>query len=114
MRANVATLITTLLLKPAAQISLAVVLLRIFINTSQKADDYIAVMEHHRKAARDALALAQEHQVRAHNKHRHPVEEIQPGDLVTINPHTLKLVDGTGLGVKLVQKPIGPFVLRNA
>jgi hypothetical protein len=66
-------------------------------------------MEQHRKSARDALTLAQERQARAHNKHRLPVEEIQPGDLVTINPHTLKLVDATGLGVKLIQKTIGPF-----
>jgi hypothetical protein len=76
---------------------------------SQKADDYIAVMEFHRQAARDALALAQERQVRAYNKHRRPVEELGPGDFVTVNPHTMKLVDATGLGIKLIQRTIGPF-----
>jgi hypothetical protein len=76
---------------------------------SQKAEDYIAVMEFHRQAARDALALAQERQARAYNKHRRPVQELEPGDFVTINPHTMKLVDASGLGVKLVQRTIGPF-----
>jgi hypothetical protein len=55
------------------------------------------------------LALAQERQVRAYNKHRRPVEELGPGDFVTVNPHTMKLVDATGLGIKLIQRTIGPF-----
>jgi hypothetical protein len=37
------------------------------------------------------------------------VEELALGDYVTINPHTMKLVDATGLGVKLIQRTIGPF-----
>jgi hypothetical protein len=37
--------------------------------SSQKANNYIAVMERHRKSTRDALTLAQERQARAHNKH---------------------------------------------
>jgi hypothetical protein len=76
---------------------------------SQKAEDYIAVMEFHCQAARDVLALAQERQARAYNKHRRAVVELEPGDLVTVNPHSMKLVDATGLGVKLIQRTIGPF-----
>jgi hypothetical protein len=76
---------------------------------SQKAEEYIAVIERHRQSIRDALALAQEHQARAYNKGQHPMEEFKPGDLVLINPHTLKLVDVKGTGKKLVQKTIGPF-----
>jgi hypothetical protein len=76
---------------------------------SQKAEEYIAVMERHRQSARDALALAQERQARAYNKGRRPVEEFKPGYLALINPHTLKLVDVKGTGKKLVQKTIGPF-----
>jgi hypothetical protein len=75
----------------------------------QKAEDYIAVMEFHRQTARDALVLAQEQQARVYNKHRRPVVELEPGDLVTINPHSMKLVDATGLGIKLIQQTIGPF-----
>jgi hypothetical protein len=37
------------------------------------------------------------------------VEELQPGDLALVNPHTLKLIDVKGTGRKLVQKTIGPF-----
>jgi hypothetical protein len=76
---------------------------------SQKAEEYIAVMERHRQSTRDALALAQERQARAYNKGRQPMEELQPGDLALVNPHTLKLVDVKGTGKKLVQKTIGPF-----
>jgi hypothetical protein len=77
--------------------------------SSQKAEEYVAVMERHRQSAHDALALAQERQARAYNKGRRPVEELQPGDLALVNPHTLKLVDVKGTGRKLVQKTIGPF-----
>jgi hypothetical protein len=59
---------------------------------SQKAEDYIAVMEFHCKAARDVLALAQERQACAYNKHCQPVVELEPGDLVTINPHSMHSV----------------------
>lgn len=62
-----------------------------------------------RKSARDALVLAQEKQAKAFNKGRRPVDPIEVGDLVLINPHTLKLVDVAGTGRKLVQRTIGPF-----
>lgn len=32
-----------------------------------------------------------------------------PRDYATINPHTMKLVDATGLGIKLIQRTIRPF-----
>ena len=76
---------------------------------SQSAEEFIGELEFHRAAARDALVLAQERQATAYNKGRRPVEALQKGDLVLINPHTLKLVDVKGTGRKLVQRTIGPF-----
>jgi hypothetical protein len=76
---------------------------------SQKAEEYVAVIETHRKRARDSLVLAQERQARAYNKGRCVVQELKPGDLALVNPHTLKLVDVEGTGRKLVQRTIGPF-----
>ena len=37
------------------------------------------------------------------------LEEIEEGDEVLINPHSLKLVEVQGQGRKLVQRRIGPF-----
>lgn len=76
---------------------------------SQRAEGFVEDFDFHRKAARDALVLAQERQAKAYNKGRKPVKEFKVGDLVLINPHTLKLVDTEGTGKKLVQKVIGPF-----
>lgn len=76
---------------------------------SMKGEEYLATVERHRQTARDSLVLAQERQARAYNKGRRAVVEFQPGDLVLINPHTLKLVDVKGTGRKLVQRTIGPF-----
>jgi hypothetical protein len=76
---------------------------------SQKAEDYVAMIESHRKRARDSLVLAQERQAKAYNKGRRAVQEFKPGDLALVNPHTLKLVDVEGTGRKLVQRTIGPF-----
>lgn len=59
---------------------------------SQKSEDFVASLEEVRKAARDALILAQERQAKAYNKNRRPASElINVGDQVLVNPHTLKL-----------------------
>lgn len=76
---------------------------------SQKSEDFIEALEKVRGSARDALVLAQERQAKAYNKNRRPVETIEIGDQVLINPHTLKLVEVEGTGKKLVQRAIGPF-----
>jgi hypothetical protein len=76
---------------------------------SQKAEDFIAIIEERRATARDALALAQERQAKAYNKGRRPVDIIEVSDSVLVNPHTLKLVETEGTGKKLVQRTIGPF-----
>jgi hypothetical protein len=76
---------------------------------SQKGEDFIEALESHRKAARDAVVLAQERQACAYNKSRCPVESIKEGDYVLVNPHLLELVDVQGMGHKLVQRTIGPF-----
>jgi signal peptidase I len=75
----------------------------------QKGEDFIEALESHRRAARDAVVLAQERQARAYNKSRRPVESIKEGDYVLVNPHSLELVDVQGTGRKLVQRTIGPF-----
>jgi hypothetical protein len=51
----------------------------------------------------------QERQAKAYNKKRRPVERMNEGNLVVVNPHTLKLIGSQGLGAKLVQRTIGPF-----
>ncbi len=66
-------------------------------------------LQHHRQLAHDALTLAQERQAKAFNRNRWPVDSIEPGDLVLVNPHTLQLVEASGTGRKLVQRMIGPF-----
>jgi hypothetical protein len=76
---------------------------------SQKGEDFIEALEFHRQAARDAVVLAQERQARAYNKGRRPVESIEEGDFVLVNPHSLELVDVKGTGRKLIQRTIGPF-----
>jgi hypothetical protein len=67
------------------------------------------VLESRRKAARDAVVLAQERQAHAYNKSRCPVENIEEGDYVLVNPHSLELIKMQGMGRKLVQHTIGPF-----
>jgi hypothetical protein len=76
---------------------------------SQTGELFIEAVEKHRKAARDAVVLAQERQARAYNKGRRAVERIEEGDYVLVNPHSLELVDVQGTGKKLVQRTIGPF-----
>ncbi|KAF4619214.1 hypothetical protein D9613_005608 [Agrocybe pediades] len=76
---------------------------------SQRAEEFIANLNEVRTAARNALVLAQEKQAKAYNKGRRPGDEIEVGDLVLVNPHTLKLVEAEGTGKKLVQRTIGPF-----
>ncbi|KAF7342678.1 Integrase catalytic domain-containing protein [Mycena sanguinolenta] len=76
---------------------------------SQKGEDFIAAVEMHRAAARDAVVLAQERQAKAYNKGRRSVDKIEEGDFVLVNPHLLELVDVQGTGKKLVQRTIGPF-----
>lgn len=76
---------------------------------SQKAESFIQTLQILRTSARKALVLAQEKQAKAYNKSRRNVEPLRVGDLVLINPHSLKLVDVKGTGKKLVQKTLGPF-----
>ena len=76
---------------------------------SHLGEEYVKVINLRRDQARDALVLVQQRQAKAFNKNRRPVEEINPGDLVLVNPHTLKLVEVEGTGRKLVQRRIGPF-----
>lgn len=76
---------------------------------SMQAEMFTARLELHRQLARDHLARAQDDQARSYNKNRRPVDEFKEGDLVMVNPHTMRLVDAKGKGVKLVQRTIGPF-----
>ena len=76
---------------------------------SDRGEEYVRTVELRREQARDVLVVAQERQAKAFNKNRRPVEEINPGDRVLVNPHTLKLIEVEGTGRKLVQRMIGPF-----
>ena len=74
---------------------------------SHKGEDFVKTLEAHQQAARDAVVLAQERQAKAYNKRRRPVESIEEGDWVLVNPHSLELVEVEGTGKKLVQRTIG-------
>jgi hypothetical protein len=76
---------------------------------SQKGKDFIEALESHRQAVRDTVVLAQERQARACNKGRWPVESIEEGDFVLVNPHSLEFMDVKGTGCKPIQRMIGPF-----
>ena len=69
---------------------------------SDRGEEYVKTIELRREQARDALVVAQERQAKAFNKNRCPIEEIQPGDQVLVNPHMLKLMEVEGTGRKLV------------
>ena len=66
-------------------------------------------LQMHRESARRAIAHAQHHQAREHNKHRKPVPEITEGDKVLVNPHSLEWAESKGEGAKLTTRWIGPF-----
>ena len=76
---------------------------------SQSAEDFVEALEIHRTFAKDAIALAQDRQAKAHDKKRRPIQEMEIGDYALVNPHSLELVDVEGTGKKLVQRMIGPF-----
>jgi len=78
-------------------------------NSSYQGEEFAKILKLQREQARDTLVLSQEHQAKAFNKNRQLVEEINLGDLVLVNLHTLKLVEVEGTGRKLVQHMIGPF-----
>lgn len=65
----------------------------------------------HREEARDALVLASAKQAKAYNKRRR-VEDLQPGDEVLVNPHSLEWIESKEAGRKLVQRWTGPFVVQ--
>ena len=62
----------------------------------------------HREAARDAIKRSTDRQAFQFDKGRKP-PQLEVGDEVLINPHSLELVEAKGKGRKLVQRKIGPF-----
>ena len=63
----------------------------------------------HRESAKQAIAKAQDQQVKSFNKGRKPIPELKKGDKVLVNPHALEWVESKGEGRKLTQRWIGPF-----
>lgn len=66
-------------------------------------------LQMHRESTCRAIAHAQHHQAREHNKHRRPVPDIEEGDKVLVNPHSLEWAESKGEGSKLMTRWIGPF-----
>ncbi|GJF00591.1 polyprotein [Phanerochaete sordida] len=64
-----------------------------------------------RASARDAIARSQEKQARAYNKGRKEID-LEPGDLVLVDPHGLQWVESKGEAAKLNPKFIGPFPVQ--
>jgi hypothetical protein len=71
---------------------------------------FIDKMNAARDSARDALVIAQSRQAKHYNQGWRS-EEFEEGDEVLVNPHSLELVDVKGIGRKLVQRCIGPFLV---
>ncbi|KEP45716.1 putative Transposon Tf2-1 polyprotein [Rhizoctonia solani 123E] len=76
---------------------------------SQSAEDFKNSMDTSIELAKDALRVAQAHQQKYYNENRSFVE-FEPGDLVLINPHSLRLLKRKqGKGDKLNMRYEGPF-----
>ena len=76
---------------------------------SPEAVTFLENLAMHRDSARQAIAKAQEQQVRSYNKGRKPVPLLKKGDHVLVNPHALEWIESKGEGRKLTQHWIGPF-----
>ena len=63
----------------------------------------------HRDSARRALAKAQHEQSKWYNLRRKEIPEIQEGDRVLVNPHSLEWIESKGEGTKLNPRWVGPF-----
>ena len=71
-------------------------------------EECTALMQERHLWAEEAIKIAQEKQVRAHNSCHQPIT-YKEGDLVLLDPHRLNLIDIQGMGRKLMQCRIGPF-----
>ncbi len=72
------------------------------------AEDRLRDLAAHRESARDALKKSADKQAYQYDLGRRR-PQLQVGDEVLINPHTLELVDVKGKSRKLMQRKIGPF-----
>jgi hypothetical protein len=72
------------------------------------ANDFIRELTAVRESTRDTMASIQSKQAEYYNRGRQ-IEELEEGNEVLVNPHSLELVDVQGAGRKLVQRCIGPF-----
>jgi len=63
----------------------------------------------HRESVRQAIAKAQDLQVKSFNKGWKPIPDLRKGDKVLVNPHALEWIESKGEGKKLTQRWIGPF-----
>ena len=71
-------------------------------------EEWLTRLQMHRESARHAIAHAQHHQAREHNK-GHKALQFKEGDKVLMNPHSLEWVELKGEGAKLTPCWIGPF-----
>lgn len=78
------------------------------ISPDDQANKFLATLDMHRQAARNAIAKAQAKQAASYNRGRR-VAEFEIGSLVLVNPHSLEWIESKGEGAKLVQLLIGPF-----
>ena len=70
---------------------------------------FLDTLAMHRDSARQAIAKAQDQQIKSYNKGRKPVPDLKQGDWVLVNPHALEWIEAKGEGKKLTQRWIGPF-----
>ncbi|GJE92997.1 hypothetical protein PsYK624_091560 [Phanerochaete sordida] len=76
-----------------------------------KARDFLEKISAVREIARDAIARSQEKQANAYNKGRKSLD-LEPGQLVLIDPHALQWLESKGEAAKLSQRLLGPFAVQ--
>ena len=70
-------------------------------------------LSRHCKAARDAIKRSADRQAYQFDK-GHQAPNLEVGDKVLINPHTLELVNEAGKSCKFMQRKISPFEVTEA
>lgn len=82
---------------------------KLLCNRDAKA--FVEELHMHRESAWNAIVRAQLRQSEVYNRGRKEID-LDEGDLVLVNPHSLEWVESKGIGSKLVQRAIGPFAVR--
>ena len=71
-----------------------------------QAESFLRLLQVHRQSTWLSIAKVQDKQASSHNLGRYEID-FKAGDLVMVNPHSLKWIESKGKHAKLVQRAIG-------